>query len=158
MKRGKMKGIYRKAVFIVTYLTKGNKILYLILKRKLHWKGWEFPKGGMKNRENLIQAVKRELMEETGQKPVKITKFNISGKYNYDKLYRDRQGIIGQTFSLFSAELKNKKIRLDKLEHSAYKWLEYKKAFKLLTWLNQKECLKKVDEYLNKNRKKIYNR
>jgi hypothetical protein len=39
---------YRKAVFIVVYrrtkniFNKQNKLL--ILKRKLHWAGWEFPK------------------------------------------------------------------------------------------------------------------
>jgi hypothetical protein len=33
---------YRKAIFIVVYAREKNKRYYLILKRKLHWKVWEF--------------------------------------------------------------------------------------------------------------------
>ena len=145
-----MKPQYRKAVFIVTYLKDNDKILYLILKRKLHWRGWEFPKGGIENREHLSSTIKREIREETGQKAFNIKKYNISGKYKYKKIYPDRKEIIGQTFSLFSAELKNKKIRIDKKEHSAYKFASFKKALSLLTWKNQKKCLKIVNKYLEK--------
>jgi len=144
-----MKGKYRKAVFIVTYLrTNKNKILYLLLKRKLHWIGWEFPKGGIKKKENLLSAVKRELKEETGQTALNIKNHHFSGKYKYPQVYPDRKGIIGQTYNLFSAELKNKKVILDKKEHTGYKWLSFDKAIKKLTYKNQKKCLKKVDKSL----------
>ena len=139
---------YRKAVFVVTYSIIGNKIYYLVLKRKLHWKGWEFPKGGMKNSETKIKAVKRELKEETGLKALKIKKFNIKGKYKYDREYSDRPGIKGQTYNLFAAEVKKGKIKLDKLEHSNYKWLSFKDAIKKLTWKNQKKCLRIINNYL----------
>jgi len=39
------KGKYRKAVFVLLYSKTKKWIEYLLLKRKLHWKGWEFPKG-----------------------------------------------------------------------------------------------------------------
>ncbi len=147
---------YRKAVFIVTYrkarprFCKSYTILYLVLKRKLHWTGWEFPKGGMENGENLTSSVKRELEEETGQITSNIKKFKEEGKYRYDKEYPDRKGIIGQTYTLFSAELKSKKIKLDKKEHSDYKWLSFKKAEKILTWKNQKECLRIVNNFMSR--------
>lgn len=140
---------YRKALFILAYRKEKNKILYLILKRKLHWKGWEFPKGGIKKNENILHALKRELKEEIGQPTSKITKFSLSGKYKYDKLYPDRPGITGQTYKLFSAEIKSKKIKLDRIEHSAYKWLQYKQALNQLTWPNQKKCLKIVNSKLS---------
>lgn len=143
-----MKLKYRKAVFILAF-RKEKPTKYLLLKRKLHWKGWEFPKGGIKNKENIIKAVIRELKEETGQKPLKIIKFNYKGKYRYDKLYKDRQGISGQTFSLYAAEIKNRKIKLDKKEHSAYKWLPFNKAIKLLTWKNQKKSLRIVNKEIS---------
>ena len=38
---------YRNAIFIVVYAKQKDKIYYLILKRKLHWKGWEFQKEGL---------------------------------------------------------------------------------------------------------------
>ncbi|MBR9704310.1 NUDIX domain-containing protein [Candidatus Pacearchaeota archaeon] len=147
-----MKGKYRKGVFVVTYRIKKNKILYLILKRKLHWKGWEFPKGGIKSKENLKKAVKRELYEETGQKPINIKQYPISGKYKYEKQFADRIGFIGQTYKLFSAELKEKKVKFDRLEHSGYKWFSFKKAYKKLTFDNKKKCLKIVNKDLEKTK------
>ncbi|MFW6233463.1 MAG: NUDIX domain-containing protein, partial [Nanoarchaeota archaeon] len=65
-----MKKNYRKGIFIVVYTIYNNEIFYLLLKRKLHWKGWEFPKAGVKEKESLIECAKRELKEETGLKPI----------------------------------------------------------------------------------------
>ena len=144
-----MRQKFRKAVFIATYSKINSRIYYLVLKRKLHWIGWEFPKGGMNFLETKKHAVKRELKEETGLKILKIKKFNIKGKYKYDKIYPDRKGIVGQNYTLFAVETKKGKAKLDKLEHSAYKWLSFKNAIKKLTWKNQKKCLKVVDKYLN---------
>ena len=141
---------YRNGIFIVVYRKDKRNIKYLLLKRKLHWKGWEFPKGGIKKSERLIQAVKRELLEETGQKAVKIKKFNVGGKYKYDKEYPGRLGFIGQSWNLFSAEVKSGRVKLDKKEHSSYKWLDFNQSIKLLKWKNQKECLKLVNSYLNR--------
>ena len=42
---------YRKSDFIVVYSKEKDKIKYIVLKRKLHWKGWEFPKEGMEDKE-----------------------------------------------------------------------------------------------------------
>lgn len=141
--------MYRKAVFAVVYI-KGKSIEYVLLKRKLHWKGWEFPKGKIEKNETLLKAVKREVFEETGQIPNKIIRFNISGSYRYNKLLKDRPNYFGQTYKLFAAEIKNKKIKIDKIEHSAYKILPFEKAVKLLTWPNQRKCLRTVDSKLLK--------
>ena len=137
---------FRKAVFIVTY--RKNPVEYLVLKRKLHWKGWEFPKGGVE-KENLIKAVKRELFEETGLRARKIRRFPIKGKFKYDKKTQEERNFFGQSFTLFSAEVKNKKVVYDKLEHSTYKWLPFNKAIKILTWPNQKRSLKIVNDSIN---------
>lgn len=139
---------FRKAVFIVTYKITNGKPEYLILRRKLHWKGWEFPKGGINRFETKRMAVKREIKEETGLKALKIKKFKEKGNFKYDKILPDRPNVIGQTYSLFAVEVEREKIKLDKLEHSSYKWLPFQKALKKLTWPNQKKCLKKVNSYL----------
>jgi len=142
---------YRKAVFMVVYSKEKDKISYLILKRKLHWRGWEFPKGGMERRESYKDAVKREIKEETGQKILKIKSFDISGKYKYDKKYKDRPCYMGQTYRLFSVLVKKGKINLDNLEHSNHKWVSFSDAMKKLRWSNQKKCLKKVDGWVRKD-------
>lgn len=141
----------RRALFIVTYALVGKEIKYLILKRKLHWKGWEFPKGGINFFELKRFALKRELKEETGLVPIKINSFSEKGLYKYNKKYRDRKGFDGQNYQLYSAEVEySKKIKLDKIEHSDYKWMKFKEAIKNLTWENQKACLKIVNDSLKK--------
>jgi len=144
-----MNRTYRPSVFVVIYL-KNKNVNYLVLKRKLHWTGWEFPKGGINKGENLLQSVGREVLEETGQLPILINKLKEKGKYKYPKLLADRPGYLGQEYILFSAEIKSKKIKLDKNEHSDYKWLNFKEAKKILTYPNQKKCLKIVNKFLNR--------
>jgi 8-oxo-dGTP pyrophosphatase MutT (NUDIX family) len=143
---------YRRGVFVAVYSRQKNKIEYLILKRKHHWKGWEFPKGGTNPFELKMHAAKREVKEETGQNLIRIKKFNIHGKYKYNKEFSDRKGIIGQTFTLFAAEVKKGKIKLDDIEHSGYEWLSFNEAMKKLTWPNQKRCLKVVNDWLLKSK------
>ena len=145
---------YRKAVFVVAYAKEGNRIYYLLLKRKLHWTGWEFPKGGLKGffeKFFVKHSVKRELQEETGLKAIKIKRFDYQGKYDYEKTLKDRPGVVGQEFILYSAEVKKQKVDLSKnkdKEHSEYKWRLYKDALRLLSWPNQKKCLKIVNNSL----------
>lgn len=141
----------RKAVFIVTYKKDvKNFVSYILLKRHKHWKGWEFPKGGIDKGETPIQTAKREVKEETGLEIIKIKKYNIKGAYLYPKMMKDRPNLIGQTYILFSAQVKEGKIKIDKKEHTNHVWLPYEKAIKKLTWPNQKKSLAIVNKSLIK--------
>jgi len=146
-----MSGKYRPSVFVVTFSFVKGGLNYLILKRKLHWVGWEFPKGGIENGETFFDAVKREMKEETGIEinKEKIKKFNIRGKFNYAKEYSDRPGFIGQKYTLFSVEVKKQKIKFDKKEHTDFKWVNFEEAEKKLTHKDQKKCLKIVNDMLS---------
>lgn len=142
---------YRKGIFFVTYyLTKSNEPVYLLEKRKLHWKGWEFPKAGKRKFETNKHALKRELKEETGLKPIKIINHKVKGKYKYPKELKDRKGIGGQTYTLFSVQVKKKKVKIDKHEHDGYDWLVFDKAIKKITHSDQKKCLRIVNKFLTK--------
>ena len=55
---------YREGIFAVVYAHDGSEIKYIVLKRKLHWRGWEFPKGGIGENETEEDTVKREVREE----------------------------------------------------------------------------------------------
>jgi 8-oxo-dGTP pyrophosphatase MutT (NUDIX family) len=138
---------FRKAVFVVVYVIRNKKIEYLILKRKKHWIGWEFPKGGVEFLETKKMTVRREVKEETGLKILKIKKFNVDGLYKYKKKMNDRKGFIGQTYHLFSAEVQMGKVSI-KEEHSDFKWMNFNEAIKKVTWENQKKCLRIVNDYL----------
>jgi len=150
-----MKSRYRQAVFIVTYARQNKDIKYLILKRKSHWKGWEFPKGGINFPETKRETVKREIIEETGKKGLEIKKFKVFGKYNYKRKFPDRKDFIGQSYSLYSARIEYGKVKFDKVEHSGYVWLGFKEAEKKLTFYNQKKCLKIVNGWLKNEKNKI---
>jgi 8-oxo-dGTP pyrophosphatase MutT (NUDIX family) len=146
-------GKYRRAVFIVVYrrtrnIIGINKIKYLLLKREKHWKGWEFPKGGIEKGEKYLETAIRETKEECGQEGLDFKRYDFSGKYKYKNILKDRPGFIGQSFILFSTEVKNKKIEFDKNEHSSYKWLSIKKAISLVRFENQKKALKIVNGVL----------
>ena len=51
---------YRKGIFFVVYAKTKKGIKYLVLKRKLHWSGWEFPKtaGVLRSARSIGVAVK----------------------------------------------------------------------------------------------------
>lgn len=149
MKRG-----YRKAVFVVVYSFENGKPIYLILKRHKHWHGNEFIKGGVERKESYFHSVKREVFEETGKKAFKIKNHRIFGRYKYKRILLDKPGYIGQSYILFSAQINKKKIKIDEKEHNGYKWLEFDKAYRLLTHNNQKKCLGVVDKWLKNNYKK----
>ena len=141
----------RKGVFIVVYQFVKGKPLYLVLRRKLHWVGWEFPKGGVERFETKKHAVKREGMEETGLKLFNIKKHNYKGFYVYPRKFRDRIGYFGQSFVLYSAEVSPKRgeIKLDPREHTSFKWVNYEEALKKFEHYEKKKSLKIVDKFLN---------
>jgi len=144
---------FRHAVFGVAYYKNPEgKIEYVILKRKKHWKGWEFPKGKIEKFETKRMAVKREVGEETGLKVLNTKRFKEKGSYLYHKKLKDRPGVVGQTYHLFAVKVGKGKLKLDTIEHNGYKWVSFKEAYKKLTWPNQRKCLKIVNDWLVKRK------
>lgn len=139
---------FRKGIFLVVFRKENEKIFYLLLKRKMHWHGWECVKGGVEKRESLRQAIKRELREEAGLRAGKIINMNKNEKFLYPPGFRGWPGFKGMIYWIFALETNSKKIKIDRIEHSGYKWLEYKKAYKKLTFNEQKRALKLVNSYL----------
>jgi 8-oxo-dGTP pyrophosphatase MutT (NUDIX family) len=144
--------LFRPAVFIVTYTLTDKGVEYLLLKRRLHWNGWEFPKGGMKRGEEMERAVLRELYEETGQRAILIQNHETKGKYEYKTFLPDRRPFSGQTYNLFSAQVEKGNIRFSKIEHSEYKWFSFEEAIKKLSWPNQRRCITIVNDSLKEKK------
>lgn len=140
---------YRKGVFCVVYSSKtGKKPDYLLLHRKRHWKGWEFPKGGRTAREKLENIARREVKEETGLNAFNIKKYKVKSTFLYNKKTQEEWKVKGFIYTLFSCQVKKSRVRISKKEHDSYKWCPYGEAIRLLTWPNQKRCLIIVNNLL----------
>jgi 8-oxo-dGTP pyrophosphatase MutT (NUDIX family) len=138
----------RKGIFMVAYSLESGCPEYIIQKRHLHWKGWEFPKAGIKSTESKKEAARREIKEETGLEIIRVTSHKYKGEFMYDKEFPDRPGIIGQTYFLYSVEVKKGKIKFDKREHTSARWVNFETAIKMLTHQNQKDSLKIVNKWI----------
>ncbi|UZE94178.1 MAG: NUDIX domain-containing protein [Candidatus Pacearchaeota archaeon] len=150
MKKIKKYKRFRKGIFCVVYAL---PLRYLLLHRKLHWKGWEFPKGGKKEKEILENTVKREVREETGLKIIKIKRFPVKGKFRYDKKTQEEWKAKGFNYVLFSCKVKKARVRISRKEHNKYKWYDYNEAIKLLKWPSQRKSLKIVNKFIKQDLK-----
>jgi len=139
---------FRKGVLVIVYKLENSEISYLLLKRKLHWIGWESVKGGIEKGESKIQAVKRELKEETNLKAEKIVDMKIRNRFFYPKYFHGWPGYVGMEYKIFAVKVSGK-VRFYRIEHSGFRWMNFKQAYAKLTFKEQKDALKKVNERLN---------
>ena len=109
---------------------------------------WQMPQGGVDPGETLLEAMKRELIEETGLNPEKlwtIDKVNIFYDANRD---------IMNLIPVFGVTVNATNIVISK-EHSEYKWCNINETIKLLTWEQQKKGIKIFHEMLKENGKRL---
>lgn len=101
-----------------------------------------FPKGHLEAGENNVQAAKREVYEEVGLRP--NYDFNFKESLTY-KITRDRL----KTVTLFLSEfIPTQKIKLQKSEIGASKWVNLEEASKCLHYEELNELLKKAQDYI----------
>jgi 8-oxo-dGTP pyrophosphatase MutT (NUDIX family) len=145
---------YRKYVAAIIFTRTKAKPLFLLLRRKQNWKGWEYVKGGLLPGESLKASLKREIYEETGQKRFKIVaKLPKRVKYKWPQAYqKDRKKWQGAIQQVYVVEVFSKKIKLDRKEHNGYAWVSGKSAVKMLTHKEPKAAmrfvLKKYQPYI----------
>jgi len=137
---------YRKGVSAIVFKRKKQPV-FLVLRRKLNWRGYEIMKGGLMGNEGEENCLKRELREETGIKKYCFVKTGYEYKYRWTRDYiKDNNKFNGAHFRLFVVmDLdKSDRIRIDKNEHSGYSWVTAKKALKMLTYKDQRDALRFV--------------
>lgn len=126
----------------ILFRRRNSKIEYLIVKRILERDGfWQPITGGVEQGETKIEALKREIKEETGiENFVRIIEdvyyFELSTSL-HEKEYVYGVGV-----------LTTEKIVLDKREHSEFRWCSFQEAFGLLKWEGNKEALRRLSEIL----------
>ena len=122
---------------------------YIILKRKLHWNGWEFVKGNIDG-QGYRKALLREIREEVGLRKVKII-----CQLPPEIIYR-HENIRGHTTTMqkaFLVEYLGGNIKVS-FEHSTFRWVDRKTAQKFLTHATHKTFLAAADKYVRKIEKK----
>ena len=94
--------------------------------------------------ESEIDALRREIREETGNAKFKIvarTRHLI--KYKWSKGYRkDHHVFHGALGRLFVVEVFNRKVKIDKKEHDGFRWLNSRQTLKYLKYTNLKHAFK----------------
>ncbi len=106
---------------------------------------WRLVKGRKNKDERDIDALRREIFEETGLK-----KFEIIKKiYNYSFSTPENDFVNVNTFLVF-AEKNQKLENQDKNEQIAdYKWVDFEKAREMLFFNEEKYALEKAKQLLN---------
>lgn len=135
---------YRKYAAAIIFIKTKKEPLFLILRRKQNWKGWEYVKGGLLPGESPSAGLKREIREETRARKSKVhMRLPFKIKYKWPKTYlKDEKRWRGAIQQIYLVEIFSKKIKLDRKEHSSYKWVPGKMALKLLTYKEPKAALR----------------
>lgn len=125
---------------------------FLLLHRCLHWRGWEYPKGGIEDNEKIEDAVKRELFEETG-----IKKYELVDKVNEIEFFDNIRKMKGCMKNYLVRVSSNSVVKLNNehltdgkivLEHDDFKWCFPEEALKKITHNDTKKSLKQAIKML----------
>lgn len=118
----------------------------LLLYEGKNFRYWEFARGNVEKDEDEMGTILREVEEETGINDMEIIKgFKEKISFYYRKegkiIYKEVRYVLGKT---------NKKdIKISK-EHLDYCWANYETAMNKLKFRNDKDVLKKAEEFLRK--------
>ena len=141
-------------VYPVRY--KDDKWEFLLLRRIEERGGfWQGITGHIEKRERLIDAAKRELLEETSFVPSFIFQTDFSYTIPLDEKYANdyptgTKEIPEYVFITRIDHTDNP--TLDPLEHNDWKWCSFDEALDLLLWETNKEALIYCNNYLTEEK------
>ena len=134
----------------------GDYRQYLLLKRVTdRGSFWQGVTGGVENGESLLEAARRELIEETGLRFSLMKDISYSYSFPLENRWRhnyavDVKEIVEHVFVAYLEDEQEPVIDPD--EHDAWKWCFFDEAIKFLTWPENIEALRKSHRYLNRAR------
>ena len=126
----------------IIFRKKGGTIEYLLLKRLPERNGfWQPVTGGVEEGETREEALRREVMEETGVENMTAV---IEDLYYFE--FSDPN--LNQEY-VYGVEISpSEEITFDQKEHSEYRWCSFQEALQLLHWKENKEALRKLNATL----------
>ena len=131
-----------------------GRMQYLLLRRiPSIGRFWQPVTGGLEEGETKIEALKREVLEETRiRNIVRIIEgvhyYEFTSTHPFWDSFKRETGQALLKEYVFGVEISsNEKIAIG-WEHSEYRWVSFEEALKLLKWKDNKEALRKLDEIL----------
>lgn len=129
----------------IVFKPEGTSYKFLILKRaKDHGGFWQPITGGVREGEDQISALKRELWEETG---IIEHRQIINLKYTFS-FTLPRYGNL--TENVYAVEVKPEVEVVLSEEHTEYRWLTFEESLVLIKYDSNKEGFRKIWKMLNK--------
>lgn len=125
-------------------LNESGQLLYLLLKRrsrKRYGHLWQGVAGKIEQGETAVEAVIREINEETGLKPIYL--FTADHVTSFYQSYNDRMNIV----PVFGAKVDSADVQISD-EHSCYRWVNFKEGVKMLSWNQQKKAISIINAML----------
>lgn len=131
----------RRSAGVIIFRNTPQGRQYLLLHYK---KGhWDFPKGAIERDEDIQQAARRELLEETGLDKIEVLE-GFCEKIEYD--FTENDQLVHKEVIYFLGRTRQKNITLSD-EHLDSAWLPYQKALERLTYEQSKQLLKQVEAF-----------
>ncbi|MFQ5910008.1 MAG: NUDIX pyrophosphatase [Thermoplasmata archaeon] len=127
----------------------GNQWEYLLLRRIPSRGGfWQGVTGGVEGDEDLEEAARRELIEETGYVPITLKRIEHSYSFPIEKrvshLFPGASEFMEHVFLAYVEG--GKEPVMDPNEHDGYRWCRLDEALGLLKWPENKDALKRCSE------------
>ncbi|MGB8780756.1 MAG: NUDIX hydrolase [Candidatus Bathyarchaeia archaeon] len=132
----------RNEVQSVIFDQKDGKLVMLVQKkdRRAATPHWRLLKGGVNEGETEVEALRREIFEETGLKNIKI----MGQVHKYEFIFNE----VRHTVSSFLVKADSREpVRLQESELAGYAWMQLENANRLLYWRNEKEAVRKLSQF-----------
>ncbi len=132
--------LYESSCGAIVYRIINGETRFLLIKNKRS-ANWGFPKGHMERGENEKETAYREVLEEAGIHIRFLPDFRFRSEYSI-------QGRIEKQVVIFLATTDDTTTIIQKEEIEEYLWLKFDKAMNSLKFPNDKQMLRKANEYL----------
>ncbi len=137
-----MSCLYESSCGAIVYRIINGETRFLLIKNKRS-ANWGFPKGHIERGENEKETAYREVLEEAGIRIRFLPDFRFRSEYSI-------QGRIEKQVVIFLATTDDTTTTIQKEEIEEYLWLKFDKAMNSLKFPNDKQMLRKANEYLLK--------
>ena len=131
---------------IIVYRKEKDKIKYLLLQAKFKSEFWGFTKGNVEKGEKPEQTALCEAGEEAGLKDIKLLP-GFKQKINW--FYKREGKLVSKEAIYFLGETKTNEVKISE-EHTGFAWCDFEEGLNKLKFDNDKELLKKANEFLLK--------